>query len=657
MADTVVDVAAVSARAEPRSAWRTGVFVVVLTATMGLALTLQGWKSRIPLFDLVTYVHSARDFLAHGSLPRHGDTGSYGNFKPPGTAWLMVPSTILFSDPRLSEYVGTGLLYAAGLAGVFLLARMYFGLWCACFSVVLYGLSQHGLFFAGSLWPNGRPEFFVWIIYFASLWVSRGEPGYLAIGATLWAMAMHIDMAIAPAFFVFPALWLLYRPPLRASPMVIGAIVALIVWYPYLRFETSRDFADVKSMLLLRDIRPANHTESWCNPGLTLSSWERASAPGLMSISAPANSPRNAVAEVINSRIIVPASKLSANFHAGYLADRAIFGPATALMLLLLTLISMLLLTRSQMYRSGADVSGGARWMGRLGMFAIAAGLILNEWIIARYVSVDGTIEPSTAAHIRWLQVAMIVSGAVSLLLRKPLAHLLRRLLDAGKVRRNVNPLAVSLLVPWIILLIVAEPGKPERFWWLWPLQIVFLAALVTNVLSRVRRAWPITSFVFGFIALALLCNPLALSRVNSWIEKGWSGAEAAEIEAVDFIADQLRAEGKNYGPIGYQVYIYPFMAEYNIANPQYKVGADFDLLLKYRHGITNTNTCAEGISSQDEYRIVQSEPRQEAWRPRDYFDVPHEPSFRLVRQFDLYQIFKHTHGAPAGGASSGVSA
>ena len=97
--------------------------MVVAVAAAAVVITAQGWRSRVPAFDLLPYIHAVRDLLADGTIPAHGDTGSYGSFKPPGTAWLMVPSTLMFDDPRVSEYAGTALLHLATLAGLFLLAR------------------------------------------------------------------------------------------------------------------------------------------------------------------------------------------------------------------------------------------------------------------------------------------------------------------------------------------------------------------------------------------------------------------------------------------------------------------------------------------------------------------------------------------------------
>ena len=82
-------------------------------------------------------------------------------------------------------------------------------------------------------------------------------------------------------------------------------------------------------------------------------------------------------------------------------------------------------------------------------------------------------------------------------------------------------------------------------------------------------------------------------------------------------------------------------MAKYNILDRQYKVGAEFDFLFKHRHGIANTNQCAEGLSPLDEYRIVQTKRQAGEGTPRLYFPVPLERDFRLLRQFGPYQVFQ----------------
>ena len=126
-----------------------GLVVVLLVTMIGMLLSLQGWKSRAPAFDMVTYFNSAENLLKKGIPAHYGDISSYGSFSPPGTTWLMVPGMLLFNDPRLYEKFGSALLHLGTLVGVFLLARQSLGIRCAYLSVILYGLSGLGLSFAG----------------------------------------------------------------------------------------------------------------------------------------------------------------------------------------------------------------------------------------------------------------------------------------------------------------------------------------------------------------------------------------------------------------------------------------------------------------------------------------------------------------------------
>lgn len=180
-----------------------GIVVVAIVGTISLSLTLQGWKSRVPAFDLLTHIYNAQGFIESGIIPKHGDTGSYGSYKTAGTAWLMMPSMALLGDPRLAEYVGAGLLHIATLLGISLLTRRCFGFWTACVAVFVYGLSTQAIWLAGSLWPNGRPDFYVWIVLFTMLWVMRQHARYLAAALTVWGIGMQVDMAMAPAFLSY----------------------------------------------------------------------------------------------------------------------------------------------------------------------------------------------------------------------------------------------------------------------------------------------------------------------------------------------------------------------------------------------------------------------------------------------------------------------
>jgi hypothetical protein len=541
-----------------RRQWLLDMAVILPVAAAGLALALQGWRERIPAFDMLTYFNSAHDLLTKGTLARYGDISSYASFSPPGTTWLMAPGMLMISDPRLYEKLGAAALHFGTLLGLFFLARTYFGNKCAYLAVLLYGLSTLGLSFAGSLWPIGHPFFYVWMVYMADRWVTRQNTTYLAAAIGIWAAGMFVDMAIAPALFVLPAIWLLYRPRLRAGALVVVAALAVALWYPYLQFESTRGFVDLKSQFLRQNILPADYRNSWCDPSLTLQSWEDPSSVPRVELP-PTKPPENRV-EVL-SRALLTRMQVAVD---GLLSN----------------------------FETGLPIPG--------------AGILLLLLVLGYLVAI-GKPDSSTRA------------------------------LD-GTSKTQV--LAICLLVPWLILLLVAEPGRSERFLWLWPLQVIVIAAAATHILSRLKLS-PVAVLAVQILLVLVLISLSVLPKADSWIRNGWSGQDAMEVQVADYVAEQIRATGGDSAAVGYHVFIYPWMALYNIINRDYKVGVEFDLWLKFRHGVVNTDSCAEGVSPTDEYRVVQVIPENDAEAPREYFDTHLDKSFTLLRDFGAYQVFK----------------
>jgi hypothetical protein len=631
-----------------------GIGCVVLVTVISVALTAQGWRSRMIAFDLVTYVRSAHSLLATGALPQHGDIGSYGSFKPAGTAWLMLPSVLFSSDPRLAAYGGTTLLHFATLLGLFLLARKYFGVWCGCLAVILYGLSAEGLFLAGSLWPNGRPEFFVWMVYLASEWVTRRDARYLAAAIAVWGVGMQVDMGITPAVVILPALWLAYRAPVRVRPLLATAALVGVVWAPYLRFEAPRQFIDIRSQQLFQYIAPANYKTAWCEPGRkvkTVGGQSGALAAGTTATSVP--NPSGAAGPIGSGAVSSVGSlgesifrdKLASNFVP--IAQVPVLRPVLSFALVAVVLSSMLVFSVSGAPGRTARFRR-TRWYRRFtpATFAtVATAVAVHE--IVRLAGAYLGLPESAVSPVERITKLLALAGLALLAARWATAALERVLAWTGRqvqtpasaAKRRV--LVLSLGIPWLILLVVAEPGKPERFWWLWPLQVLFLAAFATEGLRRLGVQRSVTWLVQAVLIAILLANSLLFSRIESWYTEGWSGRDAPEVQALAYVSRDVRATGEDHAAIGYQVFFYPFMVKYHIINPMYKVGADFDAMLKYRYGITNTNTCAEGLSSTDSYRIVQMRPPTGFEAPREQFTPPSRGGFRKVARFGSFDVLK----------------
>lgn len=636
-----------------------GVIVVLAVSFVATVLTVQGWRSRIPAPDLVTVIRAAHALVSTGALPEHADVGSYGSFNTPGPAWLMVPSTLLFHDPRLSEYIGAALLHLLTLTAVFLLGRKYFGTGCGCLAVVLYGLSAQGLWWAGSLWTFGSPDMFILLAYLASEWVTRRDGRFLAAAVGAYALGMYVDLALAPAIAVLPVIWFVYRPPVTLKPLLAAAGIVLIIWFPYLRFEAGRNFADLRSQFLLQNILPSNVSRSWCDPTRKLKVWPvNARAPALTAHTpAPTGHPIANATPAGDSRLARLENGLESKFRdrllGNFLVTRLSARDAVGTALLLIVLASLVLLCvpgsprRSQRPDRAPPVTQDAsrtrpRLMSRVAVGAVVVAV--GTWFVLRQLVFTGQL-PSV---VRGLVALLLLAGVA--LIFSSFTQVIDRLLKRGGVHiqseeqaRRRRLVVVALGVPWLILIALAEPGVPARFLWLLPLQALVLAAFFTVFLRRLGVGRPVVWLAQGLLVFAFLWNSFLIDRVDAWRADGWSGHDAAEVRAVDYIAADLHKEGRDRASIGYRVFVYPFMVNYHSVSSNYKVGNQFDVLFKYGHGIENIDRCAEGVSPRDDYRIVQTRPLNQEDPPINYFNVSLGNRFKLVRQIGTYRVFKAT--------------
>ncbi|HEX6386423.1 MAG TPA: hypothetical protein VF177_17260, partial [Anaerolineae bacterium] len=378
---------------------------------------------------------------------------------------------------------------------------------------------------------------------------------------------------------------LVYRPPFLSRHLLIGGILVLALWYPYLRFEARRGYVDMRSQLLRQNIVPVNYRDAWCNPNLSLQRWGDTSSQTVIDSGTPPV-PQNDKVTLLD-RLFVRAIAIKGGLLANLTENTPVLTFSVALLLLLLTSLVVLGL----------------------------AGLPPR------------VVEFVTGTRLLPGQIATLIS------------QLRSRAIAARRDPEKATAIVLCLLLPWLILLVVAEPGRSERFFWLWPLQLILLVAAVTSLLSY-QRTSQMLSWTSQVALIVLIVTPTLLSSPARWIQFGWAGSDAEEVQVAEYVANRLRAEGKDQAAIGYHIFIYPFMARYNIIDPHYKVGSEFDLLFNYMHGISNTNQCAEGVSPGDEYRIAQLRPQPPEWAPREYFDLSMGDKYRLLRQFETYEVY-----------------
>jgi hypothetical protein len=505
---------------------------------------------------------------------------------------------------------------------------------------------------------------FIWLVYLASEWVTRRDGRFLAVAVAAWAVGMYVDLSLAPAIAVLPAIWLVYRPPVTLKPLLVAATVLLIVWFPYVRLEAQRDFADLRAQFLLQPILPSNVSQSWCDPTRELKAWPGnapttaapttpspgyAGAPTEHAVSAAVRPTESSSAGLGNALENAFRDRLLGNFLVTKLPGQTVIG----IVLLLSVLASLFLLSVTGSARrrehSGQDGRGSQktawrtqpRWVSRVAFGAVV--LAFGTWVVLRELVFDEKLPLLVRGAI-----AVPLLGGVALIYPRFTAIIDQLLKRAGvhvqseEQARRRRLVVLALAVPWLLLFAAAESGISERFLWLWPLQVLLLAAFFAVLLPRLGVPRPVVWLAQALVIFAVLWNSFLVDRVDAWSADGWSGRDASEVRVVDYIATDIGGEGRDSASIGYQLFIYPFMVNYHVVSSQYKVGAEFDVLFTYRHGIENTNTCAEGVSPRDDYLIVQTRPKNPKDAPRNYFEVS-ESRFKLVREIGTYRIFKAT--------------
>jgi hypothetical protein len=167
--------------------------------------------------------------------------------------------------------------------------------------------------------------------------------------------------------------------------------------------------------------------------------------------------------------------------------------------------------------------------------------------------------------------------------------------------------LGLSLLAPWglMLLLVLREDLDPSRrFFWFWLLQVYFVGFSVFWILPRLQLRRSIVIAAQASMLLAIL--PLVALR-QSFAEGrrvGYAGA-GNRLAAVDSVAATIKTEGRKSARIGYELAV-PSWQRSRDGGFIFKVGNDYDLVFRRRHGIDNLDDAITGFAADDEFRIVE---------------------------------------------------
>lgn len=221
-------------------------------------------------FDQSQVLYLAWDFVTKGILPIHGILNSLRAYNPPFFVWLYILPMMLTQDPSWVLILPALLLHVLALVVLYSLGRRYFGPRAGLVAATLYAFSERGLYFGHASWAQGllAPSY-VLMVFCLFRWLLEGNSWYGVLLAPLAAWITGVHWGGALTVGVLLLLPLLFRARLQPVPIIIGVLIALALWAPYLNFEQDRTFADVRALVQGRlpvpkpeEIAPFCHQEA-----------------------------------------------------------------------------------------------------------------------------------------------------------------------------------------------------------------------------------------------------------------------------------------------------------------------------------------------------------------------------------------------------------
>jgi len=126
---------------------------------------------------------------------------------------------------------------------------MHRNLALAC--AIIYCFSPLTFEWSRSLWAQHYlGAFYIFIVYFLAGWAIDRKVCYGATAIVFIAYATMIHFSSLVLLGAWGVVWLLWRPPIRFSRMLLALLVCAILLTPYLYFQMERDFQDLKAFVV-----------------------------------------------------------------------------------------------------------------------------------------------------------------------------------------------------------------------------------------------------------------------------------------------------------------------------------------------------------------------------------------------------------------------
>ena len=246
--------------------------IAALIAVLALAACLRFWNLGAAEFkyDEARLCTLAADFVDTGVLPLRGMGSSTGIDNPPLAVYLMTMPILLSRDPLVATAF-VALLNVVAVLCCYRLGRRYWSPGVGLVAAALLATSPWAIFYSRKVWAQNL--LMPWtILFFASLlaWVVERKRWALAGAiATLAALTqIHFAaLAFVPLFLLVLALaWVDQARQRKAralwAPLTAGVVVGLLLYVPYLVFDASHGWGNMRALVDLLRHPAQTHLEA-----------------------------------------------------------------------------------------------------------------------------------------------------------------------------------------------------------------------------------------------------------------------------------------------------------------------------------------------------------------------------------------------------------
>lgn len=527
--------------------------LLILALLASIPLKLGGAQYMVWDMDILPVISRGAEFLTGGQFPAVGTLSSVAAYNMPLLVWLHLPALTLVEDPWLAMLLTQLSFNLISSCYAYLLGSLLFTRWVGLASALIFTFTETVIAGSFTAWAQFLlPGFGLMVMVHLWLWRLKESGVHLAVAGVLAVAAFMTHFAAIMLFPAMLAFAIFTGVRWQWRGLLAGIVMSFALLAPYIAVQFQRDFVDLRAFFTREVTVPDAVAEyEYLKPGAPQ---PRTSAPAntepVMLIAQTNPTPQNRVIAFIQD---LPQQIING---LGLFNTLFPFTPPTN--------------TPEPLQSFAWDTMMGTRLISWFGQLA-ALGIVL--WRLAQRHPLTVTLTQTTAGRIT------VLSGFCMIII---LGLIGTRALPFGQPTYYHTLLGVH----WVVFIAVVSWGLGHIQRRLLPLTLI--AGII------------ITGFYASDYTLRLLRrDPDTYTTGRAWLYQDIDAATA--YIAGDAVRDQITV---SYDIMPEMRNLW-WVPAWHSVDPTYRLGAPYDFLLTYHHGVTNTNRDPIGLVDDADYIVT----------------------------------------------------